>query len=61
VLLVLVAGDAIVTFLEVIVFNLPRLSSFVEGLVVTAAIVAPLLASVVLRNARRRSLRGETQ
>ncbi|HEX6765270.1 MAG TPA: DUF2156 domain-containing protein [Polyangiaceae bacterium] len=60
-LVVLIACDAIATFLEVVLFDVPRLSRFVEGLVVTVAIAAPLLAAVVLRNARRRSLRSAAQ
>jgi len=54
-LLVLVASDAAVTLIEVVAFDVPRISQLAEGAVAAVAIAAPALASVVLFNARRRA------
>jgi phosphatidylglycerol lysyltransferase len=56
-LLGLVVCDAAVTLLEALVFNVPHVKHGGEVPVILAAILAPVLASVVLKNARRRALR----
>lgn len=57
-LLGLVAGDAVTTLLEALLFEAPRHPSAFELLVVAVAISGPILATVVLFNARRRALRA---
>lgn len=56
--LVLVSGDALATLLEGVDFLVTRRPSVFECAVVTVALSGPLLASVVLYNARRRALRA---
>ncbi|RYZ07949.1 MAG: DUF2156 domain-containing protein [Myxococcales bacterium] len=51
-LAVLVTLDALLTPLQAALFNLPRASSALDYLVIAAACLAPLLASVVLWGAR---------
>jgi phosphatidylglycerol lysyltransferase len=57
-LLALVAGDAVATLIEAAIFESPRHPSAFERLVVVIAVSGPLLATVVLFNARRRALRA---
>jgi len=57
-LLGLVGADALATLLEAAEFVLTRRPSPFECAVVVVALAGPLLASVVLYNARRRALRA---
>jgi phosphatidylglycerol lysyltransferase len=54
VLVTAVTLDAVVTTGQVLVFDLPRLESPLEGVIVGLAILAPTFASVLLWNARAR-------
>jgi phosphatidylglycerol lysyltransferase len=47
-----VTGDAVLTLVEAIAFNIPRWSSALDVLVVVIAILAPAVAAVLLWNAR---------
>lgn len=49
---VAVTADAVVTLVEALVFNAPRIHSVVDALVVMTAVIAPSFAAVLLWNAR---------
>jgi phosphatidylglycerol lysyltransferase len=54
VLVTAVTLDAVVTTAQVLAYDVPRLRSPLEGVVVTVAVLAPTFASVLLWNARAR-------
>jgi phosphatidylglycerol lysyltransferase len=49
---VAVTADAVLTTVEAIVFNVPRIASVLDVIVVTVAVLAPTLAAILLWNAR---------
>jgi len=53
----LIVADALVTFAEACWFNLMRVTSALDVLLMCVAVLAPTLASIVLWNARRRAMR----
>jgi phosphatidylglycerol lysyltransferase len=55
-LAVAVTIDAVVTPVEAIVWNVPRAEGVLDGVILTAACAAPVLASIVLWGARRSRL-----
>jgi len=53
-----IAGDALLSLVEALFFNLPRAHGGVELSALAVAVLAPALAAIVLENARRRRASG---
>jgi hypothetical protein len=51
---VLVAGDALMTAVQAVAYNLPRARGAVDLVVLTLAVLAPASATLLLWRARRR-------
>jgi hypothetical protein len=57
-LIVLVLSDSVLTLAQALSYNLARLRGVTDVLIVSVALAAPTLVSVVLLNAHRRSSRA---